>query len=456
MIVRCRPIRGGLASALSILVLAAACGGDSGNGSDQPPASGDVIQLRGGERLAWEQSAPSFAALTISYTFTLFTDNQPSALPGVDCIPSPTANGFPCSAPIPRLNAGRHSLSVAANVGRDQSPRSPELLVQVSSGSSTEAMSGARPPAAPTIRACTGETGHDCYRSRRLVALEAPLSSPVTLDPSRTMFVESGRVVRILADGLLVRDPALILAPNQQVLEVAVDPAFAQTRLVYMALVETAADEAKSVLIARFREVQNRLGEQAVISTIPLAPGEDPRATFDADNQVYVAVGGTLHRLTSDGLTPSTQRRPELFESAMVVTALAFDRFERRILMSAEQPTGESRIGELALDTSRLAFPEGHFSPDLSTRGIVGLAVAGASERRTWFAVTVDGLLFLGPVGDLTRSTRVLPLGQELAVDVSDAGNDVYVTTRRAGQNGPVYSIYRLTADQANHTIKSK
>ena len=96
-----------------------------------PPATNDTIS--GTERVGWDQPAADAAELaTIGYV--IYVDGQRTELAGVTCGPAAAAAGFPCTARLPAMSAGPHTLQLASFVnGRVglESARSAVLHVRL-------------------------------------------------------------------------------------------------------------------------------------------------------------------------------------------------------------------------------------------------------------------------------------------------------------------------------------
>ena len=132
---RCRPLLFALISGSLI----AACGGSSptspsgGGGSEGggggTPALGQVIVLKGGERMAWDQAAAS-VQVARAYTYRLFIDGVQSALTDVRCSDTRTSAGYECSGLLPSMAVGQHGLEIAAVSANMQSAVSAPILVR--------------------------------------------------------------------------------------------------------------------------------------------------------------------------------------------------------------------------------------------------------------------------------------------------------------------------------------
>jgi aldose sugar dehydrogenase len=165
-----------------------------------------------------------------------------------------------------------------------------------------------------------------------VTGLEVPWS--LAFAPDGRLFVAErpGRV-RIVQGGQLLAAPALTLADVAAVgeaglLGLALDPDFASTRFVYLAY--TARQGAGMVnRVVRYREVNNQLGEPAVlIDGIAGANIHDgARVRFGPDRRLYVTMGdaavpslsqdlsspnGKILRLNPDGSRPDDNPFPSL------------------------------------------------------------------------------------------------------------------------------------------------
>jgi hypothetical protein len=116
----------------------AACGGDAPTSPSrqseregqvsQPP--NQIIVLRGGERMAWDQRANSLQVAR-SYSYRLFVDGLQSALSDIRCSDTGGPAGYECSGLLPPMQVGQHTLEVAAVIGNLQSSSSAPIVVRV-------------------------------------------------------------------------------------------------------------------------------------------------------------------------------------------------------------------------------------------------------------------------------------------------------------------------------------
>jgi hypothetical protein len=132
------------------------------------------------------------------------------------------------------------------------------------------------------------------------------IESLKALGDGRLIFIENGS--RIIID-----DPAgnhaIVSAAAEgdtvRFVSMAIDPEFSTSRLVYVAAIESSADETAQLHVARYREVGGRLGERAVIiSGVPVPGNASVRLAADAARHLFVALPGALLRYQTDGSVP--------------------------------------------------------------------------------------------------------------------------------------------------------
>src|SRR5262245_29963745 len=116
-------------------VAIAACDDRSPPQTPSPSPSPEAGErITGNERIGWDQPAPDSVELA-SYRYAAYVDSARSELADVSCSSTATAGGFACSARLPGMSAGSHSLELAAftvDGGTLESSRSAPLRVIVS------------------------------------------------------------------------------------------------------------------------------------------------------------------------------------------------------------------------------------------------------------------------------------------------------------------------------------
>ncbi len=269
----------------ALLLLCGGCDDDS-------PATtpGGTSTISGREQLAWDQEAPSLAALN-SYTFNALVDGTPAGALTAQC----TANGstsYTCISPLPPLSAGSHKIAVQTN-GSDgtSSAVSNTLSVVVQGASMTTALASRVMQSLPltAARVCLGSGANgSCYELRRIASQLSSPSHPRQLPDGRIVVIDSGRLLEV-QDGE-VRPVAIDGRPGTRIAEIEAAPDFLTSREVYILEVASAGGR-RSVDVVRFRDVNSVLGQRAVIvPAVPLPQEGDP--VLFVDDQIVLAIPG--------------------------------------------------------------------------------------------------------------------------------------------------------------------
>jgi glucose/arabinose dehydrogenase len=293
------------------------------------PAGSETIN--GTERLGWDQRAADAVDLgTISYA--IYVDGTRATLPGVTCAAAASSTGFSCSARLPTLAAGAHTLELASFVtdgGVLESARSAQLRVTVvpavaGSGGSQTASSAGELWSSGIVSATA-----DGVRIRVELVTDG-LAQPTDLAfaPDGRLFVaESRGRIRILRDGHLLPDPAAslsdVLGDEGRLLALAFDPQFGRTRHVFAIYTAASRSGDRMFHLARFREVSGTLGDRAtLIDGVPASAAPRASLRFGPDGKLYAAFddggdarragdmgswNGKILRLNVDGTTPDDQ-----------------------------------------------------------------------------------------------------------------------------------------------------
>lgn len=308
--------------------LLAACQGDSEPGPG--PGPGGTGELRGGERLAWDQLVED-AATVNSLRFRLWIDDLPDEMSGISC--EPAAPSSACSGVLPGMSGGPHTLALSA-VAADgtEGPRSTPLQVTVvASGTGGRlifhdglpALADTSPAAMAGDSSTGGGGAADGVDVQTLTDALIEPTDIVALPDGRVVVAERRGVVRLLVDGVLRAEPMLTLDDvstegGSGLLSLALDPDFPRNGLVYLGYTAETGFR-----IARHRIVDGRLGERSIVfETSPDRPYAAAVLRFGPDRQLYVglddegdasrggdlgAVSGKLLRLNSDGSVPRDQ-----------------------------------------------------------------------------------------------------------------------------------------------------
>lgn len=308
------------------LLAAASCGGGDGETPppSSPPSSGSGETVTGRERFGWTQIASASDAALLQ--FAAYVDGARRVLEGATCAAGSGAN-LECSAPLPPMSAGRHTLELAAFLLSGdtivEGPKSPALQLTVASVTAASAPPALAPPAldAGSIRGSDGQE------------MTADILSGDLLDPAdvavdlagRSFVVERAGRIRILDrdgstnEGDFEDDLSSPRDADAVLLSIALAPDFEQSHQLYVLKAVPGTGEWRA-LVVRYRESRGRLGQAAVVASAVIA-GDDPRGVvrFGPDGALYVGVGspsaasdaspnssesGRILRLQPDGRTP--------------------------------------------------------------------------------------------------------------------------------------------------------
>src|SRR2546428_11509589 len=121
--------------------------------SPQPPQQvpPSAERITGSERLGWTQQATDQVELA-GFKYAIYVDGARSQLAGVSCPSTGSSAGFECSAPLPKMSAGSHTLNLAAYIDSGtvlESERSVPLLGIVSPSVTTTGTASRVSTAAP-------------------------------------------------------------------------------------------------------------------------------------------------------------------------------------------------------------------------------------------------------------------------------------------------------------------
>lgn len=309
---------------LSLLTAAACGGGDGDSPPSSPPPSGSGDTITGRERFGWSQAGSASDAAILQ--FAVYVDGARRVLEGASCNPGGTS--LECSAPLPPMTAGRHTLELAAfYVTGDttlEGPKSTPLQVNIAgvTAGASDILSAAPPPpeSGPVLSSDGSELAAEI--------LAADLLDPVDVavdGAGRTFVAERAGGIRILGrdrettSGDRTDDLSSERDVGAVVLSLTLAPDFDESRFVYV-LKAIPDAEASRLMVVRYREVEGRFGQAAVIASAALA-GADPAGVirFGPDGALYVGLGsrtaeadlqrpsldgGRILRLTADGRTP--------------------------------------------------------------------------------------------------------------------------------------------------------
>ena len=319
------------AAVVTALAAIPACGSSTTPPSTSDPA-GSGERISGRERLGWIQSAADATELA-SFRYAAYVDSNRVEL-AATC--GASSGAFSCSSPMPPMNAGSHSIELVSFVLDNdvviESARSAALRVTV-----TGTTADAPPPMADasSTRLLTTTDGAELRLSVLPEQLQAPTAFASAPD-GRVFVAERKGGIRVLRDGVIDPIPATVIdevLPTAMseggLLALALDADFERTRLLYVAYTILAPEGSRQFRLARYREVDGRLGERAVLldgvraaarPSVALATGPDGRlyVAFDASTRTgrtaaLASYNGKVLRLNTDGTTPEDQRTGPVF-----------------------------------------------------------------------------------------------------------------------------------------------
>src|SRR5262245_6793774 len=297
-----------------ICLSVSACGGSKPPQSPSSDSPSGEMKVTGRERIHWNQRAADTLELS-TFRYAVYIDGVRSELTGVSCGSTKGSDGFECSAPLPRLTIGSHTLEMATFIETDgiyESDRTAPLRLSFAG-----------------LTSLPVQVVEQVQLSLQLITegLSQPSDMAVTPDGA-ILIAERAGLVRVVRDGLLMPEPALDLSaevpPEGGLLSLAVDRRFNENKLVYLLYAAGFSSRDVAFTLARFRSVNDRLGERAVlIDRIPASPrGPGGTVRMGSDGNLYVGLddsgngrvapalgsfNGKILRTTPDALTPSDQ-----------------------------------------------------------------------------------------------------------------------------------------------------
>jgi glucose/arabinose dehydrogenase len=310
------------AGACLLVLLLAGCGGTR---PTPPTAGSDEVIVTGGERLGWDQSGSRLPG-AVGYSYVAYVDGVRELLQQVRCASEPTPVGYACTASMPTLSLGRHTIELATvgavNGHPVESPRSAPVIVRsVSAAGAARAV--AEPHGTPSITPAAPTPSVIIEGRVHAVEIVARnLTSPVALAfpaDGRVVIAERGGTVRIIDPATDVSVTALLADDLREdgtviVRDLILHPDFARSRFVLL-LYTVASRSGAFTRLVRFREVGNTLGEPAVLLTAAPSLQSDTSAAmaFGAGRMLFVATtdgddvdpaaAGRLFRLQEHGPT---------------------------------------------------------------------------------------------------------------------------------------------------------
>jgi glucose/arabinose dehydrogenase len=351
-----------------LFVASAACGGSSTPSTPSPGGGSGGETITGRERIGWDQTAASTGELG-RLKYAIYVDGVRNVLNGVTCATSPGANGYECSARLPTMSNGTHTLEIAAFTDSGnlvESAKSTSLRVTV--------IASTAPAGSDALEA--GDTIHTADG----VQLTADIVASDLREPNDIAVASDGRVylaersghVRIVANGE-TREALSIPASEATggILSLALAPGFDSSGLVYLTHALRNQDGAIVFQVSRYRDVGGHLVERMVIlPDVNASPDPAAAVRFGPDEKLYVAFddagnrdtaekasewNGKLLRLNLDGRTPDDQPAgsPVLWSGLSVPRGLDWPADGGMLWMAEQGADAVERIRALTVSAER-------------------------------------------------------------------------------------------------------
>ncbi len=287
---------------------------------------GPVETISGAVRLGWDQRAATATEIG-AIRYALYADNTRSELSNATCTPTADTGAFACSATLPALTPGMHTLQLASFIidgSALESPRSTALRVNVVATTASAAGrpgSDPRPDApAPSVRQWRDtlvDFGNGVVFRLEVVADAVDVPSDMAIAPDGRLFIaERGGRVRV------VPGAAEAIVSDARLLAIALDPQFERTHFVYTISTAAPASADPTFVLARFREVSSTFGDRVILLDNIRAGGDGAALRFGPDGALYAAFDdggdeaaandlaspqGKVLRMNADGSTPPDQ-----------------------------------------------------------------------------------------------------------------------------------------------------
>jgi hypothetical protein len=326
----------------------------------------------------------------------------------------------------------------------------PDLRAQIS-------LDALGPPghSVQTSIVCSEASRPSCFDVIQVLGEFGAFTSVGVLPDGRLLISDDGRRVRVAVGGQVLNDPALDVPAPLRVTDVLVDPSFARNRFVFVGIVGPRKDGSNELRIVRYRELNNQLGEAAiVIPGLPLGQSNRAPVAVDDAGHLFVALpgsgdsaidrrAGVVLRFKTDGTVPQANRNgsPIVAYGFASPVALAWDATTQRLWLSGTDPQMRSPIANLSMRESDREWPlvprPAEVSRPASTQrefsGPFAIARAASTKLMMLMPVT-ETQAALPPDAPSFEILALHALGTPVAV-VSGANGPTYV----ALQKPPVY-----------------
>jgi Fibronectin type III domain/Glucose / Sorbosone dehydrogenase len=266
--------------------------------------------------------------------------------------------------------AGRYfspkSEEVSTIAGSSEPPVSASPVTPIGANfSSVQRSSFASPAQIDSSISADCDDSTRCYRlDIRARGLEAVTAIGVA-DDNTLLVAEQGRRVLVVPPGSTSGVVAVVADAGSLITDIVPDPRFASTRHVYVGVTQSATDGFEFSVV-RYRLLQDRLGEAAVLVSRLASRGPRPRLALDSGGSMYVAMpaldasrsdpyAGMILRFDANGLVPVGSRAASPVLAYGFVTPTGLSAVRGGIVASGLDSTSRHRVARLSLATAAAA-----------------------------------------------------------------------------------------------------
>jgi len=380
------------------------------------------VTVTGTERIGWDQPASDAVELA-TFGYAIYVDGTRSVASGVACAQNAGATTFACTAALPPLTHGAHSLQVASFVNDGallESTRSAALQVTLVTTTAEHAGDLSAPrragdaPRTPAVQ--RSETPSAFARTDKSVEHQSDLVSDELVDPIDLAFAPDGRLFVAEQAGTVVvidgaaRTREAVTDGGSGLLAITIDPDFARTHFVFAIYTEGNRGNTSTFTLARFREANGTLADRVVlVDRIPAAASARAALRCGADGRLYAAFDGSgnagrgadfasfsgkVLRLNADGTTPNDSRAlsPVIAIDVAAPVGLAWPRGARNAWVVDRRSGGSAQLRETGDGGHAYRLPDGFMPSSVATAGDerAGDLLIGSAESGTLLRVRFD------------------------------------------------------------------
>jgi hypothetical protein len=302
---------------------------------------------------------------------------------------------------------------------------------------------------------CTGVVGSGCYGTSIVASTEGLINGLASTADGRVLLVEDGRRVRVFDGRTLSNDAALVAAQQVTFIGIAADPRPDRGNWIYVAEAEPGRGGTRDVHIIRYRAVQDRLGEPAVIVNGLHVPGAGSVPfTVDAHGRIFIAIpsiqttGAPSRALVlgfeSDGSALRNNRAasPIVASAPSMPTAIAWDNDVEQLWLAGVDGAAQTvvRIPLNASPTSPEGWPR-------VPQAAVPVSADAISQRSSQTGATVITMALGG------RLVQVLP-GANVFAEVPDFSQQEATATTTDRHTKSTFVAIHSRSASANYLYK--